>query len=219
MWRTQGMEEQESYLSPKPSLRLSRQRYACSHAHAINQGIWGLCAYTMKPILMKEGKAQAHIEHLLPRKVHKDKSITWANLVACIPQPGAACEFGAVRKGAYDPNEEPFLLPTNRGVATRFRFRESGEVEGLSPEAIEMIKPAVLNLNHAELVNDREAKIRAALRHVQTAKDARDRARALRMPDRHGSMEAYCEAVAQVLDHYAGRLERRSNRLAGAKRN
>lgn len=179
----------------------------------------GLCAYTMKPIRLKSDVFQAHIEHLLPRKTHGDKSILWTNLVACIPQSGAACEFGAVRKGAYDPNTNLFLFPTNHGIASRFRYRESGEVEGLCPEAIEMIKPAVLNLNHAELVNDRQAKIRAALRHVRTAKDARDRARALRMSDRNGTMEAYCEAVAQVLDNYAKRLESRSNRLAGAKRN
>ena len=104
------------------------------------------------------------------------------------------------------------------GVSAQFRFRENGEVEGLTPAAIASAGERVLNLNHPELINDREGKIRGALEQRPTAKQARQRAQELRRFSIHGVLEPYCEAVAQVLEAYAGRLERRAVRLSGAKR-
>lgn len=178
----------------------------------------GLCAYTMKQIVQHDGKWQAHIEHILPRSLHAGSSVQWINLLACVPQPGSACEYGAVRKSAYDPAKEPFVSPIMRGLAGQFRFRENGEVDGLTPDAVDTSAPRVLNLNHIALVNDRKAKILGAIGHRPSAAAARRRAGELRKPDRSGNMEPYCEAVAQVLEAYASRLERRASRVAGAKR-
>lgn len=179
----------------------------------------GLCAYTMKQIIHRDGKWQAHIEHIRPRSQHDaDSSVSWTNLLACVPQPGGACEYGAVRKSAYDPAKNPFVSPTMRGLAVHFRFRENGEIEGLTPEAVDTSASGVLNLNHIALVNDRGAKILGALGRRPSAAAARRRAEELRKPDRSGNMEPYCEAVAQVLEVYAIRLERKAARIGGVKR-
>lgn len=178
----------------------------------------GLCAYTMKRIAFKAGAWQAHIEHILPRSQHPDLSVSWGNLLACVPQPGVACDYGAKRKDAYDPAQKPFVNPTRAGVSAHFRFREGGEVDGLTPEAIESIGERVLHLNHRDLVNDRKGKISGALCNKPSAASARRRAQELRKSDINGNLEPYCEAVAQVLEAYATRLENRAARIAGANR-
>jgi uncharacterized protein (TIGR02646 family) len=177
-----------------------------------------LCAYTMKRIASKDGVLQAHIEHILPRSQHPGQSVVWRNLLACVPQPGVSCDYGAQRKGAYDPAKEPFVTPTMGGLAAQLRFRESGEVDGLTPAAIATLGEKVLNLNHSDLVNDRKGKISGALGLKPTAASARQRAQELRKTDSNGSFEPYCEAVAQVLEAYATRLENKAARLAGAQR-
>jgi len=93
-----------------------------------------------------------------------------------------------------------------------------GEVQGLTPTAQISISENVLNLNHPRLVNDRRAKIQGALDKTPSASQALQRAAALRKSGSNGFLEPYCEAVAQVLEAYASRLQRRSTRLSGAKR-
>lgn len=178
----------------------------------------GLCAYTMKQLTSQDGELLAHIEHILPRSLHPGQSVAWGNLVACFPQPGVSCDYGAKRKDAYDPASKSFVNPTLGGVSAQFRFRENGEVDGLTPEATASAHEKVLNLNHPDLVNDRAGKIRGALGLRPTATQARRRAQELRKFDSRGALEPYCEAVAQVLEAYASRLENRANRVSGAKR-
>lgn len=178
----------------------------------------GLCAYTMKPIVLAGGDWQAHIEHILPRSKHPGRSVDWANMLACVPGRNVGCDYGARRKDNYDPAVQLFVNPTKGGAATQFRFRQCGEVEGLTQPAMACVDEKVLNLNHIELVHDRAGKIRGALDQKPTAKQARKRAQELRKFSRDGALEPYCEAVAQVLEAYAERLEGRATRLAGAKR-
>jgi uncharacterized protein (TIGR02646 family) len=178
----------------------------------------GLCAYTMKSIARVGDTWQAHIEHILPRSRYPDQSVDWKNMLACFPGRNVNCEYGAKLKDEYDPNSEPFVDPSKSGASAQFRFRESGEVEGLTPAASASADASVLNLNHAGLINDRVGKIRGALDRKPTATQARQRAKELRKFDRSGVLEPYCEAVAQVLDAYASRLEKRASRISGAKR-
>lgn len=182
---------------------------------AAEQG-W-LCAYTMKQIMDKEGGLQAHIEHILPRSAHPDQSLEWQNLIACVPQPGVSCEYGAKLKDAYDPATQPFVNPTMGGVSAQFRFRENGEVDGLTDAARITASQEVLHLNHPNLTNDRKGKIQGAIAHRPTAAQARQRAQLLRKTDQNGMLEPYCEAVAQVLESYATRLEKRAARLSGTR--
>ena len=192
------------------------QRAPMLQALVVEQG--GLCAYTMKPIVRVGEEWQAHIEHILPRSLHPAQSVNWANLLACLPGRSIDCEYGAKRKDKYDPGLKPFVDPTKGGVSVQFRFRENGEVEGLTVAAKACVDEKVMNLNHIELVNDRAGKIRGALEQRPTAKQARHRAQELRKFSIHGELEPYCEALAQVLEAYASRLEKRAVRLAGAKR-
>ena len=178
----------------------------------------GICAYTMKPISRIGGTWHAHIEHILPRSGYPAQSVDWKNMLACVPERNTSCDYGAKLKDKYDPGSKPFVNPTMKGVSAQFRFRENGEVEGLTPAAIASADGKVLNLNHANLVNDRVGKIRGALDQRPTAAQARQRAQELRKADRSGVLEPYCEAVAQVLDAYAARLQKRSQRVSGAKR-
>jgi uncharacterized protein (TIGR02646 family) len=192
------------------------QRNPMLEALIFEQG--GLCAYTMKQIVRVGEEWQAHIEHILPRSLHPAQSVDWANLLACLPGRSVGCEYGAKRKDNYDSGLMPFLNPTKGDVSVQFRFRENGEVEGLTAAAKACVDEKVLNLNHIELVNDRASKIRGALEQKPTAKQARHRAQELRKFSVHGELEPYCEALAQVLEAYAVRLEKRAVRLAGAKR-
>ena len=179
----------------------------------------GLCAYTMCSISGEPGNWRAHIEHILPRSAYPGQtSVDWPNLVACIPTGNQCCEYGAHRKGAYDAGAKPFVNPVGLGVTGQFRFRMDGEVQGLTPTAQISISENVLNLNHPRLVNDRRAKIQGALDKTPSASQALQRAAALRKSGSNGFLEPYCEAVAQVLEAYASRLQRRSTRLSGAKR-
>ncbi len=177
-----------------------------------------ICAYTMKPITRIGDSWQAHIEHILPRSKYPEQSVNWKNIVACVPDPNSGCEYGAKLKDKYDAGVEPFTNPTMSGVSSQFRFRESGEVEGLTPAATASLNEEVLYLNHIDLVHDRVSKIRGALDRRPSAAQARQRAQELRKFDKHGALEPYCEAVAQVLDSYASRLEKHARRVSGAKR-
>lgn len=178
----------------------------------------GICAYTMQSLAAWNGTLQVHIEHIYPRSKHPTQTLDWTNLLACVPHHNSHCDYGAKLKDKYDPAKKPFVSPTLGSVATLFRYRETGLVEGLTPEAVATTSEKVLNLNHANLLNDRRGKIRGALATNPSAAQARERARQLRKVDSAGNFEPYCEAVAQVLDAYATRLEKRAIRTAGTKR-
>lgn len=178
----------------------------------------GLCAYTMTPIKRKIDKWEAHIEHIYPRAKYAAESVSWGNLLACVPKPGEACPYGALKKGVYDPKVNKFLNPLTGGISSRLRFRENGYVEGLDDEAKETISKKVLDLNHPYLVSNRKAVIQEVLGANLSAAQAIAKAAELRRPDNRGLKRAYFEAVAQVLDAYASRLKKRSMRMVGEKR-
>lgn len=176
----------------------------------------GLCAYTMKSIHRIGEAWQAHIEHILPRSKYPDRSVDWNNMLACAPKGNA--DYGAKLKDKYDPGVDLFVSPTTGGVSAQFHFRENGEVDGLTDAAKVTLSEKVLHLNHPHLINDRKSKIRGAMNQKPTAAQARQRAQSLRQRDTHGLLEPYCEAVAQVLEAYANRLENRAHRMAGTRR-
>lgn len=178
----------------------------------------GLCAYTMQTIVKQNGQWQAHIEHVLPQSIHAEETLSWGNLLACVPTGKKKCDYGAHRKANYDPAVHPFTSPLQPGIEREFRFLQNGKVEGKTARAQASIEPGVLYLNHGHLVADRRARIQGALSHRPTATQARQRAAVLRIPDREGKLEAYSEALAQVLDHYAQRLEAKAGRIAGKRR-
>lgn len=185
---------------------------------ALAQEQMGLCAYTMRRFrLMDKNSAlpsDSHIEHVLPQSNHPGRTLDWGNLLACYPQPGLGCEFGAVKKGAYDPATLPFVSPLSSGAEQHFRYRRQGDIQGLSADGEATINQ--LNLNHISLCADRKLAIRRALEPLKnkwlSASAARRSAQAYR--DTAGKMvlEPYCVAIAQALEAYVMQLESRTKK-------
>ncbi|MGY2167081.1 hypothetical protein [Pseudomonas gingeri] len=189
-----------------------------------------LCAYTMRRLRTTEEciaencatDSSCHIEHVLPQATHFDTSIAYDNMVACYPpsQGKVVCDFGAVWKKDYDPAEKPFVSPLVAHAQTQFCFLENGYVEGMTPEATMTIE--VLNLNASALVNDRKRVIRGALRprndRLISAAAARRLAEEVSKPDARQCLPAYCEAIKQLAERYARKLESRAGRLRNQPR-
>lgn len=169
-----------------------------------------LCAYTMKRITA----TTAHIEHIYPRGLTKEQTkqtqeqipkyqnleLEWHNLVATFPENGA-CAYGEKQKENYDP-ENGFISPINLDVKKHFKFKQDGEIEGLTNEARTTID--VLNLNHEILKNNRKIKIQTAITHAMnkntTVSNVQKRIEQLRQLNTKGEYEEYCEATAQRLE-------------------
>jgi hypothetical protein len=108
---------------------------------ALLQDQFHLCAYTMKRLrtaadCLQEGLSTAsscHIEHILPQSRNVPaETIDYGNMVACFPpaQGGLACEYGAFRKGNYDPSSNPFVSPLVANASAHFDFSLSGHKRG-----------------------------------------------------------------------------------------
>lgn len=190
-----------------------------------------LCAYTMKRLKRKnecpggETGYSCHIEHWLPqsRRVFGE-DIDYLNLVACFPPSKAnfTCEYGAHRKGSYDPlgaNQNPLISPLQAAAATSFKYHLDGTVEGKTTEAKSTIY--VMNLNAKILVNDRKAAIQGWLeprgKRVSAAR-ARRVAQELTKPDDANCLEEFCSAIIDVATQIAEKDEKRSRRVKGLVR-
>ena len=116
----------------------------------------GQCVYCGRGISLTA--QQHHIEHFRPRRYGR-LQLDHANLfLSCGPdgERGPRQTCGRHKEGWFD--EKCQIPPAPESCAERFRFGTSGEIAGDgSPEAEKMI--AVLNLNHAELVAERQALI------------------------------------------------------------
>lgn len=113
----------------------------------------GQCVYCGRGISLT--RKQHHIEHFRPRR-YRRLQLDHANLfLSCGPEgergPRPTC--GRHKDDWFEENRH--ISPAPESCAERFRFGTSGEIAGDgSPEAEKMI--AVLNLNHAELVAERQ---------------------------------------------------------------
>lgn len=157
-----------------------------------------LCAYTMRRI----EEDTMHIEHIYPQSIYMDRAIEWTNIVAAYPNTGNISErhdYGADLKADYDP-ENGFISPINLDVKKHFKFKQDGEIEGLTDEARTTID--VLNLNHEILKNNRHEKIKTAIKEARdaTISNVQKRIEQLRQPKAKGEYEEYCEAAAQYLE-------------------
>ena len=96
----------------------------------------GLCAYTLRRIDLD----CAHIEHVLPRSQHPDKTLDWANLLACFPGPQQGCAFGAKHKDAYDPADPPRPSPLSAHVSCKTlpAARQRQDTQTDSPKTVNL---------------------------------------------------------------------------------
>ena len=115
----------------------------------------GQCVYCGRGISLTRNQ-QYHIEHFRPRWTYDRLQLDYSNLfLSCGPDgddgPRQTC--GNHKDRWFD--EECHISPIPDSCSARFGFRSSGGIVGDgTPEADTMI--AVLNLNHSELVADRQ---------------------------------------------------------------
>lgn len=120
----------------------------------------GQCVYCGRGISLDRHQ-HYHIEHFRPRSTYPDLQLDYTNIfLSCGPDSdrGTRNTCGH-HKG--DWFEEDFHIPpAPESCADRFRFHSSGRIAGDgSPEADKMI--GTLNLNHPELVTERQVLIEA----------------------------------------------------------
>jgi uncharacterized protein (TIGR02646 family) len=183
-----------------------------------------LCAYTMKRLPRSPFRADTawsygqscHVEHFLPQSKYRDgKDIEYGNMLACFPpsRDQCHCEFGAQHKANLDPNQSPIVNPLRDSPDEHLRFRQTGEVEGITALGHNTI--AVLNLNHPQLREERCRVINGSLRprgKPISASQAEHLAQQLSTPQ-DGELSVHCAAIAQVLRQYAAKARARAMRI------
>ena len=122
----------------------------------------GQCVYCGRGISLDRNR-HYHIEHFRPRSKRKypELQLDYTNLfLSCGPEGdrGARNTCGHHKGDWFEENCH--IPPAPEACAERFRFRSSGHIAGDgSPEADKMI--AKLNLNHPELVTERQVMVEA----------------------------------------------------------
>ena len=118
----------------------------------------GQCVYCGRRIALARQRYY-HIEHFRPRSKYPKLDLEHTNLfLSCGPdsRSGVRQSCGNHKEDWFE--EDCHIPPAPESCAERFRFHSSGEIAGDdSPEAETMIK--VLNLNHPELVAERQVMI------------------------------------------------------------
>ena len=120
----------------------------------------GQCVYCGRGISL-DRKQHYHIEHFRPRSKYPELQLDYTNLfLSCGPEGdhGARSTCGHHKGDWFE--EGCHIPPAPEACAERFRFHSSGRITGDgSPEADRMI--ATLNLEHRELVTERQVMIEA----------------------------------------------------------
>jgi uncharacterized protein (TIGR02646 family) len=173
-----------------------------------------LCAYTGLRIEM----FTSHVEHLIPQEhCTNGLDITYHNMVACYPGPGASAPFGAVKKRNWpSPGEQHlFVSPCSSGCETRFSFSLSGTIRSASANdnaAMETIRR--LSLDHKALDRYRKEAIDATLErrgHGPASldiKSARKRlAQLIQSETTFGSLQPFIFVLKQALQRHIRRIE------------
>ena len=146
----------------EPSIAISSNRSVARQRRSLFAEQTGQCVYCGRGISL-DRKQHYHIEHFRPRSERKypELQLDYTNLfLSCGPEGdhGARNTCGHHKGDWFE--EDCHIPPAPEACAERFRFRSSGRIAGDgSPEADKMI--ATLNLNHPELVTERQVMIEA----------------------------------------------------------
>ena len=120
----------------------------------------GQCVYCGRGISL-DRKQNYHIEHFRPQSKFPNLQLDYANMfLSCEPDTdrGARNTCGHHKGDWFE--EDCHIPPAPEACSERFRFRSSGRISGDgTPEADKMI--GTLNLNHRELVTERQVMIEA----------------------------------------------------------
>ena len=118
----------------------------------------GQCVYCGRRISLDRLR-EFHIEHFRPRSKYPELELDYANLfLSCGPEHEHGPRLTCGNHKADWFEEDCHITPAPESCAERFRYRSAGEITGDdTPEAAKMIQ--VLNLNHPELVTERQVVI------------------------------------------------------------
>lgn len=197
-----------------------------------------LCAYTQRRIRRVTWKGRetwdAHVEHVITQKSSKargalEETVDYDNMVACV-DCASSLPYGAAARG--DTLEALPVTPFHPNCADRFRYLPDGRIEGVDDAGRRTV--IALKLDHPELTELRRAV--AAARGVAIARppssrssrrlpdipvspaEARRLAREVLLPDNTGRLPEFCEALAQLYNAHAERVEKRRLRSGFARR-
>ena len=158
----------------------------------------GQCVYCGRGILLHPHK-DYHVEHFRPRSKYRCLQLDYENLFLSCGREGDQ-EIGQTcghhRRNWFE--EGCHISPAPESCAERFRFRSSGDIVGDdSAEAAKMI--GVLNLNHRELVTDRQVLIEDLDRVLNRGVSEDDLLQSYLDTDRHGTRPSFANVAIGYL--------------------
>lgn len=116
----------------------------------------GLCVYCGRALDLSRPGKSFHVEHFRPQHLYKALEVAFENLfLSCgqdDPQGGRAQTCGTRKDKWFD--ELLHVEPVYPMCISVFEFKLNGDIQGITKPASTMA--TVLNLNHAELVKERE---------------------------------------------------------------
>jgi uncharacterized protein (TIGR02646 family) len=127
---------------------------------AVIYSLWlaqrGLCVYCGRKLDMSLPGKTFHIEHFRPQATYKELEVAFDNLfLSCgqeAPNGGRSQTCGTRKDKWFD--EAAYVQPIYPDCMDSFTFSLNGDIKGATTSATKMIE--VLNLNHDELVKERE---------------------------------------------------------------
>ena len=158
----------------------------------------GQCVYCGRKISLGRLR-EYHIEHFRPRSKYPGLGLDYTNIfLSCGPEGehGTRQSCGNHKDDWFE--EGCHVPPAPESCAERFRFRSSGEIAGDdSPEADKMLE--VLNLNHPELVTERQVVIEDLERELEEGAPPDELRQGYLDQDRTGARPSFANIAIEYL--------------------
>lgn len=140
----------------KPSYPFDDGRVRDAVIEALFVAQRGLCVYCGRALDRSKPGKSFHIEHFRPQHAYKTLEVSFENLfLSCgqdDPRGGRSQTCGTRKDKWFD--EALHIDPTYPMCVSFFEFKLNGDVNGSTAPAATIAE--VLNLNHAELIKERE---------------------------------------------------------------
>ena len=159
----------------------------------------GQCVYCGRRISLDRLR-EFHIEHFRPRSKYPELELDYPNLfLSCGPEHehGSRPTCGNHKADWFEENCH--ITPAPESCAERFRFRSSGKIAGDgAPESGRMIE--VLNLNHPELVTERQGVIEDLERELAEGTPPDELRQGYLDTDRNGARPSFANVTIGYLN-------------------
>jgi uncharacterized protein (TIGR02646 family) len=140
----------------KPTYPFNDASVRSAVVHSLHHAQRGLCVYCGRKLDMSSPGKTFHIEHFRPQASYKGLEANYDNLYISCGQEALNGDrsqtCGTHKANWFD--EATHVQPVYPNCMNLFTFTLNGRIDSLNAAASKMVE--VLNLNHAELVKDRE---------------------------------------------------------------